>query len=195
MILSDADIISHMASGRIVIDPFDDRDLQPSSVDVHLAREYLWFPMRDSNAAFSIDPQDKSTCTTTAGGWSAYGTPLDPGLLVLASTLEHIEVPDDLVARIEGKSSLGRLGLSIHVTAGYVDPGWKGHLTLELTNVASRPILLRPGMKIGQISFQRMTTPASRPYGSEGLGSKYQHASGPEASRTHLEVMDASPQA
>ena len=108
---------------------------------------------------------------------------LHPGEFVLGSTLEHIELPDDLVARLEGKSSLGRIGLVIHSTAGFVDPGWKGHLTLELSNLARLPITLYYGMKIGQISYLRLTTPANRLYGSEGLGSKYQGQTEPTASR------------
>ena len=108
---------------------------------------------------------------------------LHPGEFVLGSTVERVRLPDDLVGRLEGKSSLGRLGLLIHSTAGFVDAGWDGHLTLELSNVANLPITLYPGMKIGQISFLRMTTPAAVPYGSAGLGSKYQHQRGPTPSR------------
>jgi dCTP deaminase len=115
---------------------------------------------------------------------------LHPGEFVLASTLEHIELPGDLVARLEGKSSLGRIGLLIHSTAGYVDPGWKGHLTLELSNVANLPVTLYRGMKIGQITFARMTTPADNLYGSPALGSKYQGQTSPTASRIFREFGD-----
>ena len=111
---------------------------------------------------------------------------LHPGEFVLGSTLERVALPDDLVARLEGKSSLGRLGLLIHSTAGFVDAGWDGHLTLELSNVATLPIALYPGMKIGQISFLRMTTPADNPYGSKATGSKYQGQRGPTPSRYYL---------
>jgi dCTP deaminase len=111
---------------------------------------------------------------------------LHPGEFVLGSTLELVTLPDDIVARLEGKSSLGRLGLLIHSTAGFVDPGWNGHLTLELSNVATLPIALYPGMKIGQISFLRMTTAAENPYGSGAVSSKYQGQRGPTPSRYYL---------
>ena len=116
-----------------------------------------------------------------------------PGEFVLGSTLEHVEVPDDLVARLEGKSSLGRIGLLIHSTAGYVDPGWKGHLTLELSNVSSLPVTLYHRMKIGQISFLELSTPAERVYGSAELGSKYQGQVEPTASRIHMDFRDGKP--
>ena len=118
---------------------------------------------------------------------------LHPGEFVLGSTLEHVEVPDDLVARLEGKSSLGRIGLLIHSTAGYVDPGWKGHLTLELSNVSSLPVTLYHRMKIGQISFLELSTPAERVYGSAELGSKYQGQVEPTASRIHMDFRDGKP--
>ena len=117
---------------------------------------------------------------------------LHPGEFVLASTTEHIEIPDDIVARLEGKSSLGRIGLLIHSTAGYVDPGWKGHLTLELSNVANLPVTLYSGMKIGQISFLRLTSPAENLYGSKNLGSKYQGQTQPTASRIHVDFNPGS---
>ena len=117
---------------------------------------------------------------------------LHPGEFVLGSTLERVALPDDLVARLEGKSSLGRLGLLIHSTAGYVDPGWDGYLTLELSNVANLPITIYPGMKIGQISFFQMTTAAEHPYGSEAKGSKYQGQRGPTPSRYYLNFRDGS---
>jgi len=179
-VLSDRDIRAALEAGRIRIDPYDPGCLQPSSVDLHLDRDFRVF--RNNRYAF-IDvrqPQPDLTELITAQDDEPFI--LHPGEFVLGQTLEWVELPDDLVARLEGKSSLGRLGLLIHSTAGYVDPGWKGTLTLELSNVANLPITLYWGMKIGQISFFRMSSPVERPYGSPALGSKYQGQETPTAS-------------
>jgi dCTP deaminase len=181
MILSDHTIREELAAGRIVIDPCDDADIQPSSVDLHLDRFFRVFRNHTSRV---IDVKEDQADLTDLVEIADDGTfILHPGEFVLGSTSERVALPDDLVARLEGKSSLGRLGLLIHSTAGFVDAGWDGHLTLELSNVANLPITLYPGMKIGQISFLRMTTPADVPYGSSKVGSKYQGQRGPTASR------------
>ncbi len=179
-VLSDRDIAGALEVGRIKIDPYDRADLQPSSVDLHLDRSFRVFrnnryPYIDVRTA-----QPDLTELLAVGDDEAFV--LHPGEFVLGQTLEWVELSDDLVARLEGKSSLGRLGLLIHSTAGYVDPGWKGKLTLELSNVATLPIALYFGMKIGQISFLTMSSPVERPYGSAGLGSKYQGQAEPTAS-------------
>ncbi len=179
-VLSDRDISVALKAGRIKIEPYDPADLQPSSVDLHLDRSFRVFrnnryPYIDVRAA----QPDLTDLLSVADDESFV---LHPGEFVLGQTLEWTELPDDLVARLEGKSSLGRLGLLIHSTAGYVDPGWKGKLTLELSNVAKLPIALYFGMKIGQISFLTMSSPVDRPYGSAGLGSKYQGQAEPTAS-------------
>jgi dCTP deaminase len=179
-VLSDRDIAALLAAGRVKVEPYDPADLQPSSVDLHLDRSFRVF--RNNRYAF-IDvrsPQPDLTELLSVADEEAFV--LHPGEFVLGQTLEWVELPNDLVARLEGKSSLGRLGLLIHSTAGYVDPGWKGKLTLELSNVAKLPIALYFGMKIGQISFFEMSSPVDRPYGSSGLGSKYQGQSEPTAS-------------
>ncbi len=187
MVLSDKTIKEELAKGRIVISPLNQEDIQPASVDLRLDRKLLVFtasrrPHIDVKTAL-----EGLTETVEIGDDAPFI--LHPGEFVLGSTLEHIELPDDLVARLEGKSSLGRIGLVIHSTAGFVDPGWKGHLTLELSNLARLPITLYYGMKIGQISYLRLTTPADRLYGSEGLGSKYQGQTGPTASRFSEEFL------
>jgi dCTP deaminase len=179
-VLSDRDIAVALAAGRVKVEPYDPADLQPSSVDLHLDRSFRVF--RNNRYAF-IDvrsPQPDLTELLSIADEEPFV--LHPGEFVLGQTLEWVELPNDLVARLEGKSSLGRLGLLIHSTAGYVDPGWKGKLTLELSNVAKLPIALYFGMKIGQISFFQMSSPVDRPYGSRGLGSKYQGQSEPTAS-------------
>jgi dCTP deaminase len=182
-VLSDRDIRASIESGEIVIKPYDPKDLQPSSIDLHLDRRFRVF--RNNRYPY-IDvrhPQPDLTELVTIENDEPFI--LHPGEFVLGQTLEWTELPNDLVARLEGKSSLGRLGLLIHSTAGYVDPGWKGNLTLELSNVANLPIALYFGMKIGQISFFRMSSPVDRPYGSPELGSKYQGQSEPTASAFH----------
>jgi dCTP deaminase len=179
-VLSDRHIAEALADGRVRVKPYDPADLQPSSIDLHLDRSFRVF--RNNRYTF-IDVRAAQTDLTELIE-VADDEPfvLHPGEFVLGQTLEWVELPDDLVARLEGKSSLGRLGLLIHSTAGYVDPGWKGNLTLELSNVAKLPIALYFGMKIGQISFFEMSSPVDRPYGSAGLGSKYQGQSEPTAS-------------
>lgn len=182
MILSDRTIREEVAAGRIVIEPFDDACVQPSSVDLHIDR---FFRVFRNHTIGHIDVKQNLEELTELIEVADDDDPfmLHPGEFVLGSTLERVALPDDLVARLEGKSSLGRLGLLIHSTAGFVDAGWDGQLTLELSNVANLPITLYAGMKIGQISFIRMTTAADNPYGSAAVGSKYQHQVGPRPSR------------
>jgi dCTP deaminase len=190
VILSDVTIREELAAGRIVIDPLADDAIQPSSVDLHC--DHLFRVFRNDSTPF-IDPkepqEDLTELVDVPAGRSFI---LHPGEFVLGSTRERVALPADLVARLEGKSSLGRLGLLIHSTAGFVDAGWDGHLTLELSNVATLPIAIYPGMKIGQISFLRMTTPAEHPYGSTETGSKYQGQRGPTPSRYYLNFRSAS---
>ncbi|MSQ36196.1 MAG: dCTP deaminase [Dehalococcoidia bacterium] len=181
MILSDRSIAEALASGRLVIAPLGEDALQPASLDIRLDRTFRVF--RHHRRAY-IDVRE-SVDDLTAIEEIADNEPfvLHPGEFVLGSTLERVQLGDDIVARVEGKSSLGRLGLLVHATAGYVDPGWDGHLTMELSNVSNLPIRLYYGMKIGQLSFAELTTRADRPYGSPGLRSKYQGQTGPTASR------------
>jgi dCTP deaminase len=181
MILSDKTIREELASGRIGIEPLEDGCIQPSSVDLHIDRYFRVFRNHNLRAIDVKEDQEELTELVTVAEDDVLM--LHPGEFVLGSTVERVRLPNDLVGRLEGKSSLGRLGLLIHSTAGFVDAGWDGHLTLELSNVANLPITLYPRMKIGQISFLRMTTPAEVPYGSAGLGSKYQHQRGPTPSR------------
>jgi dCTP deaminase len=188
-VLSDRDIRAAIVAGEVRIDPYDPRDLQPSSVDLHLDRSFRVF--RNNRYAY-IDvrsPQPDLTELLRVDDDEPFI--LHPGEFVLGQTVEWVELPNDLVARLEGKSSLGRLGLLIHSTAGYVDPGWKGNLTLELSNVANLPIALYYGMRVGQISFFRMSSPVDRPYGSVELGSKYQGQSEPTASAFHRDCTEA----
>src|SRR5215218_1186086 len=182
MVLSDRTIRRLLDEGRIGIEPYDESLLQPSSLDVRVDRFFRVF--RNSRYPF-IDVKEPMEDLTELVEVADEDQPfiLHPGEFVLGSTLERVTLPDDLVARLEGKSSLGRLGLLIHSTAGFVDAGFDGHLTLELANVASLPITIYPGMKIGQISFMQMTTPAERPYGKGATGSKYQGQRGPTPSR------------
>ena len=181
MVLSDATISRALDEGRIEIDPYDEALLQPSSVDVRVDR---FFRVFRNNRYPYIDvkvEQEELTELVEVEGEQPFI--LHPGEFVLGSTLERIRLPDDLVARLEGKSSLGRLGLLIHSTAGFIDPGWDGHVTLELSNVANLPITIYYEMKIGQLSFMQLSEPAERPYGSGGIGSKYQGQQGPTPSR------------
>lgn len=181
VILSDRDLRTELAAGRIIIEPFDEACVQPSSIDIKVHNLFRVFR---NHTAGIIDVKKDMTDLT-----ELVDIPLDgvfilhPGEFVLGSTLERVAVPNDLVARVEGKSSLGRLGLLIHSTAGFIDAGFDGHVTLELANVANLPITLYPGMKIGQISFMKMTSPAEKPYGSGAKGSKYQGQRGPTPSR------------
>ena len=181
MILSDRSIREALDAGRIVIDPLDEAAVQPSSVDLRLGCSFRVF--RNHTLGHIDVKQDLSELTSLVEAGDDNPFILHPGEFVLGATLERVALPDDLVARLEGKSSLGRLGLLIHSTAGFVDPGFDGQLTLELSNVANLPITLYPEMRIGQISFQRMTTPADVPYGSRELGSKYHGQRGPVPSR------------
>ncbi len=180
MVLSDRTIRRLLDEGRIGIEPYAEELLQPSSVDVRVDRLFRVF--RNSRYPFIDVKQEMEELTELVEvGDEAFI--LHPGEFVLGSTLERITLPDDLVARLEGKSSLGRLGLLIHSTAGFIDPGWDGHVTLELSNVANLPITIYYGMKIGQLSFVQLTEPAEHPYGSGQLGSKYQGQVGPTPSR------------
>src|SRR3954449_2714153 len=190
MILSDRTIREELAAGRIIIDPLDEGAIQPSSVDLHIDRYFRVFRNHSMRVIDVKEDQEDLTELVEIGEEEAFI--LHPGEFVLGSTLERVRIPDDLVARLEGKSSLGRLGLLIHSTAGFVDAGWDGHLTLELSNVANLPITLYPGMKIGQISFLQMTTPADAPYGSASVGSKYKGQRGPTPSRYFENFSDES---
>ena len=181
MILSDWTIREELEAGRIGIDPLGEGCVQPSSVDLHVDRYFRVFRNHSQRVIDVKENQEELTELVELAGPDALI--LHPGEFVLGSTLERVRLPDDLVGRLEGKSSLGRLGLLIPSTAGFVDAGWDGYLTLELSNVANLPITVYPRMKIGQISFLKMTTPAAIPYGSAGLGSKYQHQRGPTPSR------------
>jgi dCTP deaminase len=179
MILSDRTIREQIDAGRIVIDPFDPACVQPSSVDLHVDSQFRVFA--NSRYPYIDVKEEMPDLTELVEVKPDEAFILHPGEFVLGSTAERVGIPNDLVARLEGKSSLGRLGLLIHSTAGYVDPGWDGYLTLELSNVANLPITLYPGMKIGQISFFMLTTEADVPYGS--AGNKYQGQRGPTPSR------------
>ena len=180
MILSDGDIRKAIANGRIGIEPFSEDDVQPSSVDLHVDSMFRTFNNHRHPFIDVKKPMEDLTELMDVGSDPFI---LHPGEFVLGSTSEYVKLPNDLVARLEGKSSLGRLGLLIHSTAGYVDPGFEGHLTLELSNVANLPITIYPGMKIGQISFFQLTSEAENPYGSSKVGSKYQGQRGPTPSR------------
>jgi dCTP deaminase len=181
MILSDRSIREELASGRVVIDPLDDEAVQPSSVDLRVDASFRVFANHRYPYIDVREPQPDLTELIKVPDGEPFV--LHPGEFVLGSTFERVVLPDDLVARLEGKSSLGRLGLLIHSTAGFVDAGWDGWLTLELSNVATLPIAIYPGMKIGQLAFFQLTTPADRPYGTSALGSKYRGQQGPTASR------------
>jgi dCTP deaminase len=181
MVLSDRTIRRLLAEGRIGIEPYAEELLQPSSVDVRVDRLFRVF--RNSRYPFIDVKREMEDLTELVEVDPEEAFILHPGEFVLGSTLERITLPDDLVARLEGKSSLGRLGLLIHSTAGFIDPGWDGHVTLELSNVANLPITIYYGMKIGQLSFVQLSEPAEHPYGTGTLGSKYQGQVGPTPSR------------
>ena len=183
MLLSDRDIRAELDAARVVLDPYDPEMLQPASIDVRLDR---WFRLFDNHRYPVIDPaveQDGLTHVIDVGPDDPFV--LHPGEFVLGSTYERVTLPDDVAARLEGKSSLGRLGLLTHSTAGFIDPGFTGHVTLELSNTATMPIKLWPGMKVGQLCFFRLSSPAQAPYGSGAHGSRYQGQRGPTASRGH----------
>lgn len=182
MLLSDRDILARLDAGNIGLDPFDPVLVQPSSVDVRLDR---FFRLFDNHRYPAIDPAEEQPDLTHLIEVDAdEAFVLHPGEFVLASTLETVTLASDLAARVEGKSSLGRLGLLTHATAGFVDPGFSGHVTLELSNVATLPIKLWPGMKIGQLCFFQLSSPALHPYGDAARGSHYQGQRGPTASRS-----------
>ncbi|GAA4655617.1 dCTP deaminase [Arthrobacter cryoconiti] len=182
MLISDRDIRAEIESKRIALDPYDPAMVQPSSVDVRIDR---YFRLFDNHRYAHIDPSEEQpelTHLVEVAPDEAFI--LHPGEFALASTYEAITLPDDVAARLEGKSSLGRLGLLTHSTAGFIDPGFSGHVTLELSNVATLPIKLWPGMKIGQLCFFQLSSPAEHPYGSGVYGSRYQNQRGPTASRS-----------
>ncbi|MER8099453.1 dCTP deaminase [Kitasatospora sp. NPDC059811] len=184
MLLSDKDIRTEIDLGRVVVDPFDPAMIQPSSIDVRLDR---FFRVFENHRYPHIDPSEEQpdlTRLVEPEGDDAFI--LHPGEFVLASTYEVISLPDDVASRLEGKSSLGRLGLLTHSTAGFIDPGFNGHVTLELSNVATLPIKLYPGMKIGQLCLFRLSSPSEHPYGSERYGSRYQGQRGPTPSRSFM---------
>ena len=184
MLLSDRDIKAEIDRGRVRLDPYDEEMIQPSSVDVRLDR---FFRVFENHRYPHIDPaEDQPELTRSVEPDGQEPFILHPGEFVLGSTYEVVSLPDDVAARLEGKSSLGRLGLLTHSTAGFIDPGFSGHVTLELSNVATLPIKLWPGMKIGQLCFFRLSSPAENPYGSAKYGSRYQGQRGPTQSRSHL---------
>ncbi|NCD18846.1 MAG: dCTP deaminase [Actinobacteria bacterium] len=184
MLLSDRDIRTQVDAGRVVLDPWDPAMVQPSSVDVRLDRLFRLF---DNHRYSVIDPaEDQPDLTRMVDVGPDEPFILHPGEFVLGATHEVVTLPDDIAARLEGKSSLGRLGLLTHSTAGFIDPGFTGHVTLELSNTATMPIRLWPGMKIGQLCFFQLSSPAEAPYGSGAHGSRYQGQRGPTASRSHL---------
>ncbi|MCA0346063.1 MAG: dCTP deaminase [Actinobacteria bacterium] len=183
MLLSDRDIKAELESGRIGLTPSEAEMVQPSSVDVRLDR---YFRLFDNHKYAVINPaEEQPELTRLIEVDPAEGFILHPGEFVLGSTYEKVSLPDDIAARLEGKSSLGRLGLLTHSTAGFIDPGFEGHVTLELSNVATLPIRLWPGMKIGQLCFFKLSSPAERPYGSGATYSRYLGQRGPTASRSH----------
>jgi dCTP deaminase len=182
MLLSDRDLIAEHKAGQLSLEPFEPALVQPSSIDVRLDR---WFRVFNNHLYTHIDPavqQDDLTALVEVDDGQPFV--LHPGEFVLASTLEVISLGDQLAGRLEGKSSLGRLGLLTHSTAGFIDPGFSGHVTLELSNVANLPITLWPGMKIGQLCIFRLSSPSEHPYGAEVYGSRYQGQRGPTASRS-----------
>ncbi len=188
MVLSDRDIRRQIAQGRIVVDPYDDDAVQPASVDLRLGSPLL---IEETAKLALIDPRQQSDMQwRTVELDESVPYPLQPGEFALGITAENIEIPDDIVGRLDGKSSLGRLGLVVHSTAGFVDPGWKGRLTLELSNLSGIPINLYLGMKSSQLSFVWLSSPAERPYGSAGLNSKYQGQMGPVPSRFYQNYND-----
>lgn len=184
MLISDRDIRTEIDAGRIRLDPYDPAMVQPSSVDIRIDRLFRLF---DNHKYAHIDPsQDQPELTRLIEVDPGEPFILHPGEFVLGSTYEVVTLPDDVAARLEGKSSLGRLGLLTHSTAGFIDPGFSGHVTLELSNMATLPIKIWPGSKIGQLCFFRLTSPTENPYGTGEYGNRYQGQRGPTASRGHL---------
>ena len=183
MLLSDRDIKAAIDRGRIGLEPYEAAMVQPSSIDVRLDR---FFRVFENHRYPHIDPaEDQSELTRPVEVAADEPFILHPGEFALGSIFEVVTLPDDIAARVEGKSSLGRLGLLTHATAGFIDPGFSGHVTLELSNVATLPIKLWPGMKIGQLCFFQLSSPSTQPYGSRGRGSHYQGQRGPTASRSY----------
>ncbi|WP_254273606.1 dCTP deaminase [Haloarcula marina] len=184
MILSDADIERRLREGDLVVDPLDDPDIQiqPASIDLRLGREFLEFqhaniPCIHPNSEDEVADYVEETTVDEGGEYI-----LHPGDFVLGTTHERVEIPDDLIAHVEGRSSLGRLAIVVHATAGLCDPGYEGQITLELSNLGTAPVALTPGMRISQLTFTELKTPAERPYGAD-RGSKYQGQTGPQASK------------
>jgi dCTP deaminase len=184
MILSDGDILRRLAEGDLVVEPLDDPDLQvqPASVDLRLGREFLEFqhaniPCIHPDSEQEVEDYVEETVVDEGGEFI-----LHPGDFVLGTTLERVEIPPDIIAHVQGRSSMGRLAVVIHATAGIIDPGYRGQITLELSNLGTAPVALTPGMRISQVIFTELASPAERPYGVE-RGSKYQDQSGPQASR------------
>lgn len=184
MLMSDGDIRAEIEAGRIGLSPLEMQLLQPSSMDVRLDRFFRLFDNHKYPFIDPAEPQDELTRLVEVEPDEAFI--LHPGEFVLGSTFEQVTLPSDIAARLEGKSSLGRLGLLTHSTAGFVDPGFSGHVTLELSNAATLPIKLWPGMKIGQLCFFKLSSASENPYGSAKYGSRYQGQRGPTASRSHL---------
>ena len=189
MIFSDRDLRRLIDEGKLVVEPFDPNSVQPSSIDLRVGHQFRVFA---NNRYGYIDVKQRMDDLTEMVEM-ADDEPfiLHPGEFVLGSTLERVALPDDVVGRLEGKSSLGRLGLLIHSTAGFVDAGWDGYLTLELSNVANLPITIYPGMRIGQLSVFQMTSPAENPYGAGVIGSKYRGQEGPTPSRYYENFSDS----
>jgi len=185
MILSDRSIRELIEAGRLMVEPFEPRMIQPSSIDLRLARKFLVF--RNTKKAFLDVREPVDEFMEMLDIEPGRPVILHPKEFVLGSTVERVTVPTDIVGRLEGRSSLGRLGIVIHSTAGYIDPGFSGQITLEISSLANIPIALYPGMRIAQISFSQMTTPADAPYGAGALGSKYQQQDEPTPSRLYLD--------
>lgn len=183
-ILSDVDIKKYLDEGRIVIDPIeDDKQIQPSSVDLRLGDEFKGFKIVTKPF---IDPFDKIDLESYMDLLTVEeGEPfiIHPGEFTLATTYEYVKIPDDIVARVEGRSSMGRLGITMHVTAGYIDPGFEGKITLEISNIGKMPVALYPGQRVCQIVFETMTSPSAKPYGHEERDSKYMGQTGPQVSK------------
>ncbi|RDI71307.1 dCTP deaminase [Halopelagius longus] len=184
MILSDADILERLGAGDLVVDPIDDIDMQvqPASIDLRLGSEFLEFQRTNISCIHPNREDEVSKYVTETYVEEGEEFILHPGDFVLGTTKERVEIPDDLLATVEGRSSLGRLAIVIHATAGIVDPGYEGQITLELSNLGTAPVALTPGMRVSQLVFTELKRPADRPYGSE-RGSKYQNQAGPQASR------------
>ncbi|MGM0592239.1 MAG: dCTP deaminase [Halobacteriota archaeon] len=184
MILSDADLLARLERGDLVVEPLDDLDLQvqPASIDVRLGRHFLEFQRANIPCIHPTSEQEVDEYVTKTVVDEGQEFILHPGDFVLGTTKERVEVPPDLVAQVEGRSSLGRLAVVVHATAGFIDPGYRGQVTLELSNLGTAPVALTPGMRISQLVFTELRTPSERPYGS-ARGSKYQDQHGPQASR------------